>query len=121
MYNSRRDLAFRGVRHLCAISDPSIHSKRGMDVTVFWSWETKTAAFGDVQEIVQQKQLLPADRDLPNNVAARWDMPKQTRVASFHELQTLSHTIRGLTKSELKGIWDFKLPDDVIQWESSCA
>ena len=114
MYNFRRDLAFRGVRHLCAISDPSIHSKRDMDVTVFWSWETKTAAFGDVQEIVQQKQLLPADRDLPNNVAARWDMPKQTRVASFHELQALSHTIHQLTSADFRGIWDFKLPQGVI-------
>ena len=81
------------------------------------AWETGTAAFGDVQDIVQQKQLLPEDRDLPSNVVVRWDKPRQERVASYREMQALSHTISLLTKKSahgFKSISDFTLPQDVI-------
>ena len=116
MYNIRRDFAFRDARHICVISDPSIHSKKDLGVTVFWSWETGTAAFGDVQDIVQQKHLLPEDRDLPSNVVLRWDKPRRERVASYREMQALSHTISHLTTKGhgVKSISDFILPQDVI-------
>ena len=114
MYCNRRDLAFRDVRHLCVISDPSIHSKKDLGVSVFWSWETQTAAFGDVQDIVQQKFLLPEDRDLPSNVVLKWDQLRRERVASYREMQALSHTISHLTKSGIESISDFTLPQDVI-------
>ena len=81
------------------------------------AWETGTAAFGDVQDIVQQKQLLPEDRDLPSNVVVRWDKPRQERVASYREMQALSHTISHLTTKSahgFKSISDFNLPQDVI-------
>ena len=37
MYNTRRDLAFRDARHICVISDPSIHSKKDLGVSVIWA------------------------------------------------------------------------------------
>ena len=53
------------------------------------------------------------DGDLPNNVQQFVNQVRRERVASYREMQALSHTIRRLTKSDFHGIQDFKLPDSV--------
>ena len=53
---------------------------------------------------MQQKFLLPEDRDLPSNVVLKEDQLRRERVASYREMQALSHTIRHLTKSGIESI-----------------
>ena len=112
LYQNRRSVLFHaGVHHINMVADPATHSKKETFVSVLWSWETGSAAYGDAQFLHPGKDLLPSEQDMPDAIALLARRRKLQRVASWRQLQAVSNVVRLATGGRLV-LDSFKLPAD---------
>ena len=104
MYDGRRYKVFRNHTHLCLGADASVHSI-GDDclLSIAWTWEGEVASFGDFQFIKPTKKgitLGDQDIDMCDDIAVLISKKKGTRMATYRQVQGISHIICSLTHQE---------------------
>ena len=116
IYYNRRISAFRNSNHFSLVCDPGRQSTQDMLLSTVWSWESQSAAYGDLQSLPEQSIVLPSESHLPPFVMEMKRKEKQVRVSAFRELQAISHVISELTEGHIAGIWEF-MPPAKFQWK----
>ena len=115
MYVERRDLGFcPGISHWNLILDPATHSKKEAMVGVAWSWESQIGCFPDFQWVPASKTITAREQAMPEELAEMAAESRLERVASFRQLQAMSHMLHKLSNERIKDIGDLCLPEDVL-------
>jgi len=117
MYDGRRYKAFRNHTHLCLGADASVHSI-GDDclLSIAWTWEGEVASFGDFQFLKPTNKgitLGNQDIDMYDDIAVLIAKKKATRMATYRQVQGISHIISSLTHQGCN-IDSYELPPNVL-------
>ena len=115
MYVARRDICFGpGVQHWNLIIDPATHSKKEAMAGVAWFWEMQAGCFPDFQWIPAAKVITGREQEMPDCIAEVASIGRLERVASFRQLQGVSHMLSQLTARHIDGVKDLTLPENVL-------
>ena len=106
MYHEKTKLIFGtagagGVHHWNIVSDPGTHSYKECLVSLMYSWELNAGCYPKWAHLVPGKALAPGEADLLDSVEEKRAQNKLERVASFRQLQGLSHQICSLSGERL--------------------
>ena len=80
-------MSFLGATHFNITIDESSHAKKSIHASILYSWQTDSAAYGDIQYTMVGKALLASEQEFPDEVRELIAERKQERFAAFRQLQ----------------------------------